>query len=269
MAEIVCLVRHSGVDLFEAMAFFTRFAKMSWLNMVSVPSRSTCEPLPRRGPLAGIAQAKQGKRFKAMSESLEILSALLWEKRFAELLNIDFYSNLVGQFSLSNVWVRIEHPLASRLAECSKDESFKQRYGRLLEVATRAAKEAADDDDDEPPVDQKVDAGCGGWRLGRFEGSALFACMALSNHSCLPNFDMRFTDGAIATMVALRDVEEGGELHLAYVSPSKPLDERLATLWRTWGFVCTCRKCQDQLMARAVGEGGDTAGSAVPGGPPV
>merc|ERR1719373_1367845 len=106
-----------------------------------------------------------------------MLYALLWVKRFAELLNIDFYSNLVGQFSLSNVWVRIEHPLASRLAEYGNDETFKQRFGRLLEVVTKAAKKAADDD--EPPVDQKADARCGGWRLGRFEGSALFVCMAL------------------------------------------------------------------------------------------
>jgi hypothetical protein len=71
-------------------------------------------------------------------------------------------------------------------------------------------------------------------------------------------------------MIALRDIEVGEELTLAYVSPFYDLNERLVNLWRTWGFVCTCRKCQDQLMTRIMEKGteisqkrGDTSSVAI------
>lgn len=56
-------------------------------------------------------------------------------------------------------------------------------------------------------------------------------------------------------MYALRDISAGEELTLAYVSPFGDLSERLVHLWRTWGFVCTCRRCQDQLMKRVMERG--------------
>eukprot|EP00446_Apocalathium_sp_SHHI-4_P056498 CAMPEP_0177295034 /NCGR_PEP_ID=MMETSP0368-20130122/1646_1 /TAXON_ID=447022 ORGANISM="Scrippsiella hangoei-like, Strain SHHI-4" /NCGR_SAMPLE_ID=MMETSP0368 /ASSEMBLY_ACC=CAM_ASM_000363 /LENGTH=162 /DNA_ID=CAMNT_0018753011 /DNA_START=67 /DNA_END=553 /DNA_ORIENTATION=- len=73
---------------------------------------------------------------------------------------------------------------------------------------------------------------------------------------------MRYGDDKRATMVALRDIKEGEELNLAYVSPSYELTERLTSLWRHWGFVCTCQKCQDELMERALklGEGANENG---------
>ena len=45
--------------------------------------------------------------------------------------------------------------------------------------------------------------------------------------------------------------KEGEELNLAYVSPSTPLPERLAALWKTWGFVCTCRR-RDKLFTSEI-----------------
>merc|ERR1719424_2657633 len=68
---------------------------------------------------------------------------------------------------------------------------------------------------------------------------------------------MDYLDGGRATMLALRDLKAGEELTLAYVSPFGDLDERLTHLWRTWGFVCTCRRCQDQLMKRVMERGAE------------
>ena len=44
----------------------------------------------------------------------------------------------------------------------------------------------------------------------------------------------------------------GHELNLAYVSPSLPLPERVGSLWKTWGFVCTCRRCKSSVREMVV-----------------
>jgi len=262
IAEIVCLVRHHGADLYQAMAFFTRFAKMSWLSMLHLPSRSHTQGFPQKGPLVEMAKQKTEHRLEVVVGALQLLVAMLWERRFAELLTVDFFSNLVGQFSLSNVWVQIEHPLSARFAAKMKsDPEFRTRYARLAEASVAAARKVAppDTEDANPgpaPEDEQT------WKLPRFEASGLYVCCALSNHSCRPNFTMRYGDDKRATMVALRDIKEGEELNLAYVSPSYELTERLTSLWRHWGFVCTCQKCQDELMERALklGEGANENG---------
>ncbi|CAE8627970.1 unnamed protein product, partial [Polarella glacialis] len=277
MGEIISLVKYSGTDLWEAMAYFTRFAKMSWMNMLNLPSRSCTQAMPERGELAIMARAKREQRLEALTASLELLSTMLWEKQFSELMTIDFYSNLIGQFSLSNVWVQIEHPLSERLRLRSGDEKFRHRFERLVKASFAAANKAKaveksssslgkaeeemPEEDRQPEAEGSHDES---WWLPRFEGSALYPCCALSNHSCRPNFTMRYADGCLATMLALRDISEGEELNLAYVSPSYNLTERLASLWRHWGFVCTCQRCQDEIMARAV----DGSGALASGMPP-
>lgn len=277
MAEIICLVKHFGVDLWEAMAYFTRFAKMSWLNSVNLPSRSCTQVLPRRGRLAEMARLKREKRYEVLTHSLDMLITLLWDRQFAELLTLDFYANLVGQFSLSNIWVSLEHPLSEVLRSRAKDPEFRRRFGRLAKASHSAASELMEDDYEEPsssskekdkraPLGETVsesgepreivkeEDSC--WDLPRFEGTGLYVCIALANHSCCPTFTMAYADGGVATMVALRDISAGEELTLAYVSPFYDLSERLVNLWRTWGFVCTCRRCQDQLMRLVMERGG-------------
>ena len=57
IAEIISLVKYSGVELWEAMAYFSRFMKMSWLNMQNVPSMSTCQArAPTQEPIQNQAK---------------------------------------------------------------------------------------------------------------------------------------------------------------------------------------------------------------------
>merc|ERR1719503_298599 len=94
VAEIVSLVRYHGAHVWDAMASFTRFAKMSWVNMASLPSRSCTQELPQKGELLmGISHTRRTKRLEILTKSLEMLVAMLWERQFSELLTIDFYSN--------------------------------------------------------------------------------------------------------------------------------------------------------------------------------
>lgn len=294
IGEIISLVKYADIPLYEAMAYFSRFAKMSWIEMLNLPSKSATEAAPGGGKLGSMAAARRHKRHTICLTSLEMLSAMLWEPQFEELLTLDYYSHLVGQFSLSNVWVEMEHPLSQLLKAKHKDLEFQKRYGRLLEAACAAAKkvvkEAKGDAEEEevdkepsqgkeatgqqqpqeePPPDAEGNSGDDVWSLPKFEGSALYPCVALSNHSCKPNFTMRYADGCLADMMALRNISAGEELNLAYVSPSTALNERLAALWRHWGFVCTCRKCQDEMMERAVqaaGQEGSSQGGEEQGG---
>lgn len=275
IAEIVCLVRHFGADTWDAMSFFTRFAKMSWLDMLQLPSRSYTQGVPKKGPLAEMARAKRKRRQELATHAVELLVAMLWERRFAELLTVDFFANLVGQFSLSNCWVEVEHPLAARVkAKVSADPEFRRRFGRLAgasAAAARALAEASDDEDAAKGAEGSSKTELDIWGLPLFQGSGLYVCCALSDHSCIPNFTMRYGDDMRATMLALREIREGDELNLAYVSPAYDLEERLTSLWRHWGFVCTCRKCQDQMMvlamARRAEAGKDGAGESI--GPPL
>eukprot|EP00930_Biecheleria_cincta_P022753 TRINITY_DN16565_c0_g3_i1.p1 TRINITY_DN16565_c0_g3~~TRINITY_DN16565_c0_g3_i1.p1 ORF type:complete len:641 (+),score=164.53 TRINITY_DN16565_c0_g3_i1:97-2019(+) len=288
IGEIISLVKYSDVALYEAMAYFSRFAKMSWIEMLNLPSKSATEAAPGGGKLGSMAAARRHKRHTICLASLELLSAMLWEPQFEELLTLDYYSHVIGQFSLSNVWVEIEHPLSQMLKAKSDDLAFRQRYGRLLVAACEAANKvvseakgdteehgALKDDEaqkepsqskeattqqqpqEEPPPGAEGNSQDDAWSLPKFEGSALYPCVALSNHSCKPNFTMRYADGCLADMMALRNISAGEELNLAYVSPNTALSERLAALWRHWGFVCTCRKCQDEIMERAVRAAGE------------
>jgi hypothetical protein len=281
IAEIICLVKHAGIDLFEAMAFFTRFAKSSWVSMgqTTLPSGGALGTSRSKQQVDELEEEKRAARLASLTVSLELLSALIWERQFAEMLTLDFYSNLVGQFSLSNVWVQIEHPLSSKFCQRAKEDAdFRRRFQRLAVASTRAVRQ----------VKGEIEKGCSSlantvtdlpraelddvvdftnWMLPRFEASGLYNMMALTNHSCRPNYSMLYTDGALSTMRALRDVSEGEELHLAYVSPSVQLSERLATLWRTWGFVCTCEKCQDELMAKVLAEAADGRRGVAASGP--
>eukprot|EP00929_Paragymnodinium_shiwhaense_P120628 TRINITY_DN92619_c0_g1_i1.p1 TRINITY_DN92619_c0_g1~~TRINITY_DN92619_c0_g1_i1.p1 ORF type:complete len:733 (-),score=185.55 TRINITY_DN92619_c0_g1_i1:284-2482(-) len=272
IAEIICIVKHYDVPLYEAMAFFTRYAKMSWIDHMPIPSRSSTQGLPLSGKLTDIAMARRDNRLKAVTNSLELLCAMVWDRQFAELLTLDFYSNLIGQFSLSNVWVQIQNPLASKLlTKAKEDEAFAARFRRLAKASAEAARKVCSEEQSLEEFTQR-ESDENVWCLPIYEASGLYSCMALTNHSCRPNYMMVYENGAKATMRALRDIEAGEELSLAYVSPSLPLKERLANLWRNWGFICTCQRCQDEIMAQvlakakkpeeaSVDEGGGSGGT--------
>ena len=188
IAEIISLVKYHEVDLWEAMAYFSRFMKMSWLNMQNMPSMSMCEAGPKRGRLALMAEGRRQKRQQVMLASLELLVAILWEERWSELLSLDYYSCLVGQFSLSNVWVQMEHPLNEVLQQAMLEQGFQERYGGLLLACQEALKKVKSSSEDDAKSPEEASATLQvpnePFSLPRFEGSALYPCVALSNHSC-------------------------------------------------------------------------------------
>ncbi|KAJ1563039.1 hypothetical protein HK405_003686 [Cladochytrium tenue] len=90
----------------------------------------------------------------------------------------------------------------------------------------------------------------------------LFPCVALLNHSCAPNCAY-VPDAAAARLVvrAIRDVQEGEELTVAYVSLLMSREDRRASLLETKRFLCRCVRCD----ARGYNSGEDDNVEAVAG----
>ncbi|KAG8951727.1 hypothetical protein FRC04_005748 [Tulasnella sp. 424] len=66
------------------------------------------------------------------------------------------------------------------------------------------------------------------------------------NHSCLPNAtaSYRYENGSVWQDIrALRDIEANEEITISYIDPASPLSSRQAALRRTYGFECTCGRC--------------------------
>ena len=80
---------------------------------------------------------------------------------------------------------------------------------------------------------------------GRNLGSGLFLEASVFNHACAPeavaSFDSRTRTMAIR---AVRRVEEGGEVRIAYAEMYAPRRERRRALTKKKGFACRCERCE-------------------------
>ena len=99
------------------------------------------------------------------SESVNRTSACFAGNRKDTLrLSLDFYSNLIGQFSLSNVWLQIEHPLNEQFEERCRSEEFRRSYGGLIQACqeavqkVRAASEEPDQKNPEETAPSRKDS---------------------------------------------------------------------------------------------------------------
>ena len=76
-------------------------------------------------------------------------------------------------------------------------------------------------------------------------GIGLYALAAAINHSCNPNccqtFDLS-TSGALSIR-ALRNIEKGEEITIAYIDVGKPTWWRREELQKSYGFLCSCNRC--------------------------
>ncbi|KAF1954919.1 hypothetical protein CC80DRAFT_474957 [Byssothecium circinans] len=72
---------------------------------------------------------------------------------------------------------------------------------------------------------------------------ALYPLISRINHHCNPNAFVLFSRAGISMAVkASRDIEEGEELSISYITHGQPSPHRHRALSR-WGFTCTCSLC--------------------------
>ncbi|KAI0534918.1 hypothetical protein GGR58DRAFT_29962 [Xylaria digitata] len=78
---------------------------------------------------------------------------------------------------------------------------------------------------------------------GKSNFQSLFATVSRINHSCRPNCAYFFDSNTFSqNVVAVRDVQPGEELSVAYIDPVLTRSERMRRL-KSWGFECTCERC--------------------------
>ena len=86
-----------------------------------------------------------------------------------------------------------------------------------------------------------------------YEGAIVYDIVSRLNHSCAPNLASTGARGihgfadATAEVAALRDVAEGEELFISYLTEDdleKPTSARRALLQSKYNFVCVCGRCE-------------------------
>lgn len=80
-----------------------------------------------------------------------------------------------------------------------------------------------------------------------FFGYGCWPAASYFNHSCSPNIEKKRV-GRVWEFRAGRDIEEGDELNITYLSGEErklSRGRRMMTLKRNWGFDCCCERCQE------------------------
>lgn len=75
---------------------------------------------------------------------------------------------------------------------------------------------------------------------------ALSAWVGYTNHSCDPCASVQVNNQGMIELLALRDIADGEEVTISYVSSSSSFQERQDTLQQHYGFVCVCSRCQQE-----------------------
>jgi SET domain len=81
--------------------------------------------------------------------------------------------------------------------------------------------------------------------LSSISGIGLYALAAAINHSCNPNCCQTFdlSTSAALSIRALRNIEKGEEITIAYIDVGKPTWWRRNELQKAYGFLCSCNRC--------------------------
>ena len=103
------------------------------------------------------------------------------------------------------------------------------------------------------------------------DGTAHFSIATKMNHSCEPNVVILYNTRGwgskhplVAQCVALRDIQEGEELTISYITSDDSYEDRQTAL-ENYGFICTCPKCEREIETIADGDNNNIC-TAVPSG---
>lgn len=176
-------------------------------------------------------------------------------------VNVDFFSQIVGMFEMNNISMEIDHPfhaLGEALSEADA-EGKKEMPQSLARVKAALEKFVSDhhsqhvhDDGDEAhehTEEEEDECDCMLEDFVGVEGTALFSGICTMNHSCDPNCTVLYTkDGAAhvfavqdiavrrmdlrsgctfwPTNVVLLDLQEGDELCISYIDVDQEVNER-------------------------------------------
>eukprot|EP00929_Paragymnodinium_shiwhaense_P074029 TRINITY_DN37857_c0_g1_i1.p1 TRINITY_DN37857_c0_g1~~TRINITY_DN37857_c0_g1_i1.p1 ORF type:complete len:507 (+),score=101.54 TRINITY_DN37857_c0_g1_i1:140-1522(+) len=204
----------------DAKALFGTFQSPPWWDVVALKSASQRE--------AAVERRTMEKELKRSLELLHVALLPCHRGACAELFDLEFYSRLVGMFECNNVGVEIDCPLLSVLELPVGHKDREQKLSAL-----------------KPELRSKLEALLPQMQGHAFKGATLFQVVAAMNHSCEPNCRVKYDGNAIATVVALREIQAGEELCISYIDEDAPFEERREQL-SEYGFDCACPRCLSQ-----------------------
>ncbi|KAG7382711.1 hypothetical protein PHYPSEUDO_004402 [Phytophthora pseudosyringae] len=154
-----------------------------------------------------------------------------------DVLNVDFFSRVVGMFEMNNISMEIDHPfhaLGEALSEASPEDKkdmppVLSRVKAALEKFTEQHKhqlcDCVEEDEHAHEHDEEECYALDEDFVG-VEGTALFSGICTMNHSCDPNCTVLYTKDGAAHVFAVQDIAEGEELCISYIDVDQEVDER-------------------------------------------
>lgn len=259
IAQTICEVQHEQVALSDAVQWLTQYWAKPWHEQVpeDTPSRS----------------AKVDKRLEQLRRSLSLLTEVLGPtgEGFGQLLELDFYSLLIGMYDLTCVDLNRPHSLESLVTKRIETSPVAAEFHQFC-AAWRADMERAEIAQDilSEPLSEDPDSGSDGsvedaeekTVLPEFEGIGFSPTVALTNHSCYPNIAVDCHESVEVVATARRDIVPGEQLLMSY-GGSDGLRARQRHLWEGYGFHCLCVMCRvETCRAVLAGHSDKVAGSA-------
>ncbi|TDH66293.1 hypothetical protein CCR75_007357 [Bremia lactucae] len=174
----------------------------------------------------------------------------------ADVLSVDFFSQIIGMFEMNNVSMEIDHPfhaLGEALSETSLEEKKEMppvlaRVKAALEKYAEEHKHYCCGEDAHDHENENNECYTLGEDFVGVEGTALFSGICTMNHSCDPNCTVLYTKDGAAHVFAVQDISEGEELCISYIDVDQNVNERQACL-REYLFVCRCSRCEEERKA--------------------
>ncbi|RLN55650.1 hypothetical protein BBJ29_008696 [Phytophthora kernoviae] len=149
-------------------------------------------------------------------------------------LNMEFFSRVVGMFEMNNISMEIDHPfhaLGEALSEASPEEKkdMPPVLARVKAALEKFAEEhrhhLCEDEAHEHDHDEEECYALDEDFVG-VEGTALFSGICTMNHSCDPNCTVLYTKDGAAHVFAVQDIVEGEELCISYIDVDQDVHER-------------------------------------------
>jgi hypothetical protein len=235
LAKIIMKFITKGQDVVIAREPVDMFCKMPWWQVISseedLEEGQTMEEYQEM--FKDILRQTLGHLMEGLRGNLECLQQEDYTNGLevdlilhacADILNVDFFADIVGMFEMNNISMEIDHPFQA-LLEQLHDLEFQEKDLKLV-IRTKKALEKFQelkdqyhdlDDDDHEQEKEKTQGCCGSFHaFPGIEGTALFSVICTMNHSCVPNCTVLYTKDGSAHVFAVKEIKVSDLLQLQY-----------------------------------------------------
>lgn len=259
-AQATCDVLHRDHSAEDVFARYASFFGVPWPELVR-PEKAGGE----HDRCEWVA-----KRWDIIRESHEKLLRVFDQRvpgGLEDMFSLEGYARLVGMLDVVSKSLECRNPLDEPLTAVLEGDRLYAAHIELRKVAVlcvtaqRAAQESEEPTSPDESSDDDAQDGssalvpglvnlCHASRqlaslslLPSFDGFGLVPLVALTNHSCAPNVEVKVPWVTQLEMIALRDIQAGEEFLMSYIEEEQPFRARQRDLLGSYGFRCCCMRC--------------------------